>query len=339
MSKLLKRFLMVLHFRATGDVLDENCDILLKILPHLPRKHILKKEDKYRENLFIQSKRDLTPKPNLDVSKFDFTMSFACLTEIQGLPSWKNHNFCIFCESNCKNILLENAKKKDCNNCGFCRTLSNCLSHILTKNLNTGRKTRNIGAHTSQFSAISPKIQENIRALTALYEYLHTNGNWRNFEKTWINHEAFFEIREDIRLIEKYSITFLLEKFKERVRILEDVFAIKEKMDKILSKMNKSTLRISIQLSISKLAVVEISDLGSFLKNAKLKGLNSRMRMTIEKVVNKSLAQLSNDFKFDVRICGLKKAELEKAMFAELKEKFSNITDINLTELTLGFTF
>ncbi|XP_057296622.1 uncharacterized protein LOC130625536 [Hydractinia symbiolongicarpus] len=380
MGKLLERFLLVLHFRATGEKLGENCDILSKILPHLAKKHKLKTEDKYRENLFIESKRDLTPKPNLDMSKFDFTMSFGCLTEIQGLPSSKNHQFCVLCtREKCENILLGNAEKKECNNCEFCTTPPNapCYSQMLAKKLNIGRKTRNIGAHTSQFSAEIPNIEENITAITALYEYLYTNENWRKFEKNWINHKAFFEIRENIRLIEKCSISFLLEKFKERIIISEEFFAIKATLDKMMNELRKKTLEISIQLSISTSAVEKILGLESFLQEAELSALNSRMRTTIEEVVNKSLANLIDDFKFDVHVWELEKVpgngrfekfkagitfsspnpnafelyrcdknpqskhlqdKLTKSLFEELEKEVPDISNDSLTKLTLGFT-
>ncbi|XP_057296929.1 uncharacterized protein LOC130625832 [Hydractinia symbiolongicarpus] len=379
MGKLLERFLLVLHFRASGDKLGENCDILSKILPHLAKKNKLKTEDKYRENLFIESKRDLTPKPNLDVSKFDFTMSFGCLTEIQGLPSSKNHQFCVLCTSKCENILLGNAEKKKCNNCDFCTTPPNapCNSQMLAKKLNIGRKTRNIGAHTSQFSAEIPNIEENITAITALYEYLYTSENWRKFEKNWINHEAFFEIRENIRLIEKCSISFLLEKFKERIIISEEFFAIKATLDKMMNELRKKTLKISIQLSISTSAVEKIPGLESFLEEAELSALDSRMRTIIEEVVNKSLANLIDDFMFDVHVWGLEKVpgngrfekfkagitfsspnrnafelyrcdknpqskhlqdKLTKSLFEELKKEVPDISNKSLRKLTLGFT-
>lgn len=217
MSNMLKRFLIILNFRATGDVLSENCDILSQVLPHLPKKHTLKKEKKYRDQLFSES----TPKEHLDILKFDFSMSVVFLTEMEGLPSYTKHKFCIFCEPDCKKIQLGKAEGKDCSNCGFCSSPDSfpCNFKMLKDKLEIGRKTRNTGAHTcqEQFLYTNPAVSENIDAITALYEYLYTNGNWRKFNEEWINQTAFDKIRDDIGLIKKYSITFLLEKFKKRI--------------------------------------------------------------------------------------------------------------------------
>lgn len=135
-----------------------------------------------------------------------------------------------------------------------------------------------------------------------------------------------------------------------------------------MSNMMKSTLNISIQLSINKLTVV--------LEDAEIEGLDSRMRMTIEEVTNKSLAQLIDELKFDVRIRALKKLsgegkfekfeagiiftspnpnafqsyicdtnfkskelkqEIRTSLFKELEKEITS-SDVNLGGLKLGFT-
>lgn len=256
---LLKRFLLIRWFRATGEKLNENSDILFTVLQHLqlPTNHVLKKDKKYGEQLYLKG----TPQKKIDISKFDLSLTLTVLQELECFPSSKNHTCCIFCEPSCTKFKLKHAAKEECNDCEFCRPSGNCYSDKLKTSLQLAKKNRNAGAHSSKSQCSSSPlsaedIDKHIRALKFLYEYLYTNNNWRNFNNEWRNYDAFHKMKEKIELIKESSIEFLTETFKNRLslqfRILTKLSNMDQRMCDQFTNQREETKRLEKELQILK---------------------------------------------------------------------------------------
>lgn len=312
-SLILKRFFLICWFRASGEELEESNDILFQILEHLqlPASHILKKNYKYKDQLYLQGKK-FEPRKNVDILKFDLSITLAFLEELDYFPSSKNHGktCCIFCEESCKMFRLGSAQKKQCSNCGFCSTSgkAHCYGDKLRASLKLAKCNRDAGAHSSQsqcssFPLSAADIRTHIDAITFLYEYLYTINIWRNFNNDWVDHDTFTKIKKEIELIEDSPIEFLEKKFRKRLplefRVLTEISDIK----KILMKQNPiEKLEMSIQLCVSSMAAQRNLKLKEFLKNAEVHLLESRMKKLIKDVISEEVKKIILEAEIKVRV-------------------------------------
>lgn len=317
-SMMLKRFLLILWYRATGSIPDENSDVLFDVLHHLdlPSTHILRKI--FGSQLYT-NKRSSTPKTGVEVLKFDLSLSKAFLTGVNGFPSSNSHPIsscsenCILCATSCTSIRLGiSTVKQPCNKCNFCSSPSdNCNSDKLRENLSFAGKTRNTGSHSSQSQCsshplMSEDIEENIKAITMLYEYLYTDGNWRKFHEKWVNVEQFNEIKRKLQLIKSSPIEELREIFKCRLQsdseILRRIDNIQENIAKMSTNSTKSSFIMCLQLSVSKTAAQNNAKLDNLLNNARLFLLKSRFSNLIYNVINEAVKNIGiNNFEVNMQ--------------------------------------